>query len=73
MRAAAERFAQVAHEAAHVGARAAFDVEAQQRHLAVQQVGDGDQVEGVDIDGARVDFHDLAARVRAHTAARRRA
>ena len=50
MRAAAQRLAEISHEAAHVGAGPAFDVQAQLRSVAVEQIGFGQQFEGMHID-----------------------
>src|SRR3546814_3508575 len=47
VRAAAQRLAQVADQAAHVGARAALDPQAQQRLARIEQVGRRLQLEGV--------------------------
>ena len=61
VRAAAEQLAEVAHQAAHVGAGAALHVQAQQRLVAVQQVGGVQQLERVYFHLPRLDLDHLAA------------
>src|SRR3546814_5071258 len=52
---------QVADQAAHVGARAALDPQAQQRLARIEQVGRRLQLEGVHVDLALLDLHHFAA------------
>jgi hypothetical protein len=54
MRTTAECFAEIAHQAAHVGAGAAFDMQAQAIALALKQV------QPMHLDLARVDLDVLA-------------
>ena len=61
MRAAAQRLAEVAHQAAHVGPGTALHVQPQQWRAAVEQVGGVQQLERMDLDLARLHLDRLAA------------